>query len=310
MGKLAPRPLPSPADLDALWQRSPTRAPFTHPAAVAAYARAFDLEAGAVALGDGTAAMPTLVKRRGPFRAAALPPLAPVWRPLLEAAPTEAQTHARTSPLDRLISDLEDAADQLTLVLEDDDVRPYAWAGWTATPRFSYRLALEGEVAAGFSSAVRRTVKKEAGAFEVVKDGALASEAVRLMTDSYRRQGSDLGLEDDAVTGLAEAFVNAGLARVVGARRGSTLEAAVVVAHDGRTAFYWIAGSVPGPAMTVLLADTLSTLAGDLEAFDFCGANTPSIAEFKRRFGPSLAPAPIVRRVTSPALRALDRLRE
>ena len=262
--------------------------PFTHPAAVAAYARAFDLEPGMVALEDGSAAMPTLAKRRGPFCAAALPPLAPVWRPLLEAIPTEAQTHARTSPLDRLLSDLEGAADQLTLLLEDDDLRPYAWGGWTATPRSTYRLGLKGDLEAGFSSAVRRTVKKEAGAFEVIEDGALAAEAVALMTDSYRRQGSDLGLEDGAVIGLAQAFVEAGLARVVAARRGRDLEAAIVVAHDGRTAFYWIAGSVPGPAMTVLLADTLSRLAADgLEVFDFCGANTPSIAEFKRRFGPT-----------------------
>ena len=39
------------------------------------------------------------------------------------------------------------------------------------------------------------------------------------------------------------------------------------------------------------------------------GANVPTIAEFKRRFGPTLAPAPVVRRVTHPALRLLDRLR-
>ncbi|MGB3543774.1 GNAT family N-acetyltransferase, partial [Rubrivirga sp.] len=275
-----------------------------------AYARAFDLEAGAVATGDGTAAMPTLIKRRGPFRAAALPPLAPVWRPLLEAVPTEAQSHARTSSLDRLLTDLEAAADQLTLALGNDDLRPYTWADWAATPRSTYRLDLGGDLEAGFSTATRRTVRKEASAFEIIEDGALAGDAVRLMTDSYRRQGSDLGLEDDVVAGLAEAFVEAGLARIVGARRGSDLEAAIVVAHDGRTAFYWIAGSVPGTAMTVLVADTVSRLAADgLEVFDFCGANTPSIAEFKRRFGPSLAPAPIVRRVTNPALRLVDQLR-
>ena len=299
-----------PSDLEALWRRSPTRAPFTHPAAVAAYARAFDLEAGAVALEDGSAAMPTLTKRRGPFRAAALPPLAPVWRPVLEAEPTEAETHARTSALDRLLPALEGAADQVTLALGADDLRPYTWAGWTATPRSTYRLTLEGDLEAGFSSSTRRTVRRESGAFEVVEDGALAGDAVRLMVDSYRRQGSTLGLEVSAVAGLARAFVDAGLARVVGARRRHGLEAAVVAAHDGRAAFYWIAGSVPGPAMTVLLADLLPRLQTDgLQTFDFCGANTPSIAEFKRRFGPTLAPAPTVRRVTSPALRSLDRLR-
>ena len=292
----------------ALWAASPTRAPFTHPAAVAAYAEAFGLRARWVTV-EG-AAMPVLEKRRGPFRAAALPPLAPVWRPLLADAPAEAQTHARASPLDALLKRLDGEADQLTLALLDDDLRPYAWAGWTATPRATYRLGLGGDLDAGFSSAVRRTVRKEAGAFDVVEDGALAAQAVRLMLASYKRGGGDLGLDPSAVAGLAEAFVAAGLARVFAARKGGETEAAVVAATDGRTAFYWVAGSAPGPAMTVLLAHTLRQLAADgTSAFDFCGANTPSVAEFKRRFGPTLAPAPIVRRVTSPALRLLSRLR-
>lgn len=66
-------------------------------------------------------------------------------------------------------------------------------------------------------------------------------------------------------------------------------EAGVVVLHDDATAHYWIAGSRPGPAMTVLLGHLLERLASNgMKLFDFVGANTPSIAEFKRRFGPQL----------------------
>jgi len=236
--------------------------------------------------------------------------LCPVHRPLLAAPLTEAATHARTSPLDRLLDGLGAEADQATLALGADDLRPYAWAGWTITPRATYALALSEDVAAGFSSAVRRTIRKEAAAFEVIEDGALAADAVGMMLDAYERQGSDLGLDPGAVRGLAHAFVEAGVARVFAARRSGAVEAAVVAATDGRTAYYWIAGSVPGPAMTVLLGDVLPRLAADgIARFDFCGANTPSIAEFKRRFGPTLAPAPIARRVAHPALRLADRLR-
>lgn len=256
------------------------------------------------------AALPVLEKTRGPFTATALPPLAPVWRPLLAAPLAEAETHARTSPLDRLLARLADSVDQATLALGDDDLRPYAWAGWSVTPRSTYHLDLGAEIEAGFSSGTRRAVRKEAAAFDLVEDGALAAEAVGLMIGSYRRQGSDLGLDEGAVARLAAAFVEAGLARVVAAQRGGTTEAAIVVAHDGRTAHYWIAGSTPGPAMTVLVAHTLRQLAADgFETFDFCGANTPSIAEFKRRFGPTLAPAPLARLVTHPVLRLADRLR-
>ena len=294
----------------ALWARSPGRTPFSHPAAVAAYGRAFGLGARVVMLDDGTAAVPVFDKRRGPFRAAALPPLCPVLRPLLAAPLAEAASHARDSPLDRLLARLDGQAHQLTLALADDDLRPYLWAGWTATPRATYRLDLGGDLGAGYSSNVRRTVRAEADAFEIVKDDAHAADAVGLMAESYRRSGGDLGLDERAVVGLAEAFGAAGLARTFAARRGGAAEAAVTVATDGRTAFYWIAGSRPGPAMTVLMGHVLGALAeAGVGAFDWCGANVPSIAEFKRRFGPSLAPAPVVRRVTHPALRLLDRLR-
>ena len=62
--------------------------------------------------------------------------------------------------------------------------------------------------------------------------------------------------------------------------------------------------------MSVLLADVLGRLAHEgAETFDFAGANVPGIAEFKRKFGGTLAPTFLVRTVRHPALRLLDRLR-
>lgn len=296
------------------WARSPDRSPFSHPAALAAFAQAFGLPVSVLAVeagGEWTAAVPVFKKKKGPFVASALPPLCPVHRPLLAAPLAEAETHARTSPLDNLLSRLDGETDQATLALGAGDLRPYLWAGWTVTPRSTYRLDLADDVEAGFSSSTRRTIRKESGAFECVEDPALASEAVRLMLASYARQGSDLGLSEPALVGLAEALQDAGLARTFAARRGGTTEAAIIAATDEHTAFYWIAGSEPGPAMTVLLAHTLRQLAEDgVETFDFVGANTPSIAEFKRRFGPTLAPAPLARRVSHPALRVVYRVLE
>ena len=84
----------------------------------------------------------------------------------------------------------------------------------------------------------------------------------------------------------------------------------LVALHDERTALDWIAGSRPGPAMTVLLAGVLERLAADgLERFDFGGANVPTIAEFKRKFGGHLVPYFHARHVGPPVLRLLDRFR-
>ncbi|MEX0599100.1 MAG: GNAT family N-acetyltransferase, partial [Rhodothermales bacterium] len=69
------------------------------------------------------------------------------------------------------------------------------------------------------------------------------------------------------------------------------IHAAVVILNDGRTAYYWIAGSRPGDGMTVLIGELLPRLFNQgIELFDFMGANTPGIAEFKRKFGARLVP--------------------
>jgi hypothetical protein len=61
--------------------------------------------------------------------------------------------------------------------------------------------------------------------------------------------------------------------------------------------------------MTVLLAEALPRLRADgLAAFDFVGANTPSIAEFKRRLGPALVPYFRIERCTRAGLALLLRL--
>lgn len=249
-------------------------------------------------------------KRRGPFVASALPPVCPVHRPLLAAPLRETDSHDRTSPLDRLLARLDAEVDQATFALGDDDVRPYAWAGWSVTPRSTYRLAFGGEAPlAGFSSSTRRNVRRERGRFEIVEGPEFAADAVRLMVEGYQRHDAELGLDPARLVRLAEAFERAGLARTLAARRGGVTEAAFVAPSDGRTAAYWIAGSEPGYAMTVLIAHALDLFRAEgAEAFDFVGANTPPIAEFKRQFGPALAPAPIARRVSHPALRLADRL--
>lgn len=297
----------------ALWAQSPHRSAFSHPDAVAAFADAFRLPARILSIeteGEWTAAVPVYEKRRGPLLASALPPLCPVHRPLLAAPIAEAASHRRDSPLDALLARLGAEVDQATLALVDGDLRPYAWAGWRVTPRATYHLTLNGDVTARFSSDVRRRIRRDAPDYDLVEDPALASEAVRLIHASYQRHDLDLGLDKARMTGLAESFQAAGLARTVVARRDGVVEAAVVIATDGRTASYWIAGSIPGPAMTVLLGQTLPRLAEEGHMlFDFCGANTPSVAEFKRRFGSELAPAPLARLVSHPLLRLADRMR-
>lgn len=115
--------------------------------------------------------------------------------------------------------------------------------------------------------------------------------AVDLNVASYARHGRTLPIPRRHLIGLVSAMVDHGAANIFVARNRSTseIDASVVLLFDDSTAFYWIAGSKPGPAMTVLIADLLMECRRrGLRTFDFVGANTPGIADFKRRFGPDL----------------------
>ena len=133
-----------------------------------------------------------------------------------------------------------------------------------------------------------------------------------LCAESYRRHQRNAPAAESQLVALIQQLQTAGAARVFAATASgeNAPSGGVIVLHDGRTAHYWIAGSRPGPAMTVLLGKLLPRLRDEgLEVFDFVGANTPSIAEFKRHFRPRLTPYYHVEKISRLELRLLQCLR-
>jgi hypothetical protein len=81
-------------------------------------------------------------------------------------------------------------------------------------------------------------------------------------------------------------------------------------AIDRARAWYWIVGSRPGPAMSVLVAHALDALATDgVTSVDWCGANAPTVADFKASFGGRLAPTVRARWLKPGPTRIIGRLR-
>jgi hypothetical protein len=242
-------------------------------------------------------------RRAGPLRVAALPPLALYSAPVLAAPIDAAAAHARSSPLDALAAAMGPFK-QATWMLPPShaDARPLAWAGWSLTTRYTYVSRLPADPSV-FSPAVRRTIGKAENEFTIVEDGAHAPAAARLMRGAFARAGRRFRVSDEATAGIAGALMDAGLARTFAAlpAGGGPPGAALVAAHDDRAAYYWIVGGEPGPATTLLLAHALPALAGaGIGEFDWAGANVPSVAEFKRRFGPELVPVIRARRAAGP----------
>lgn len=302
---------------DRLVAASPQRTAFAHAAFGEAVEAALGLPALVAAVWEGDrlrAGALVFEKRLGPYRAAALPPLAQYVSPLLDAEPAEADVHAQRSPLDALLGLLAAEFHQASLVLHPSlaDARTLQWAGWRVTPAYTYRIALSPDVPAtdGWSGNPRRVLRKERDRFEVDEGAVGLAEALALVRCSHERQGEALPVTLPQLERLAAPLVEARLARVFVARADGRAEAGLVVLSDGRTAHYWLAGSAPGAGMTVLLADVLERLRAErVSYFDLSGANVPSIAEFKRRFGAALVPYFRARLTTRPELRLLDALR-
>ena len=301
----------------ALWETSPQRSCFSSlpyaRAASEAFGMTCEMHLVADEAGDTAGAL-VFWRKRGPYREAILPPLTQYSGLVLRRPPVEAEVHARRSAFEALLAALESRFAILRFFIAITDVRPASWRGWRVRPVYTYRLPLHGEddLLGRWSSATRRTFRKHHDAYRVEEHADDAPAIVQLCAESYRRHGRPLPAETAPLLHLVETLRAEGRVRLFTATDADTdtPEGGLAVLHDGRTAHYWIAGSAPGPAMTVLLGQTLPRLRRDgLEQFDFVGANTPSIAEFKRHFGPVLTPYYYLEKITRPELRLLSRLK-
>jgi hypothetical protein len=206
----------------------------------------------------------------------------------------ESEIHARNSAFEHLLGAMERrfSAAVLHLPPAAQDVRVFTWRGWTVQPLYTYRIRLNADTdpLLAWSESARRIARHQASAFEIVETAA--DLQARLVVESYRRNHRRPPLGGDALTKIIQTLKYQGLLRTMGARSVDTGEVDASIAlllHDS-SAYYWLAGSRPGVAMTALLARVLPDLAASgTTTFDFVGANTASIAEFKRKFGGQLA---------------------
>ena len=280
-----------------LWDLSPQRTVFSRLEFVTALASATGLEVAVLFVANGgedVAAAAVPWRRRGPYREILIPPLTPFSAVILNKEPAENEIHGRTSELERLLAGLEDHFDVVRLHLPPAlrDVRPASWRGWDVQPFYTYVAPLPSPPS-GWSTNTARTFEKLRPEYKASTLGGAASDLARLSAAGYRRHGRRPPSDADRLEAIVDAVTAAGLASVYSVRGRATgaVEAAVVVVRSGAEAAYWLAGSEPGPAMTVLIGELLEDLAAKGVAhLDFVGANTPGIAEFKRKFGSSLVP--------------------
>ncbi len=261
--------------------------PFAHPEVLLGLARLFGrrVEIVEVDAEGGPAAVALLVRHMGPWRWATHPPLLP-------ESPLIVPDTSAPVPPEQLLEALARryARIDLHLPTEWTDVRPALWRGWRAYPLYTYEIDLEQTSPTHWSENPRRLFRKVAQNYRLIEDVRLAPVVARLVATGYQRHRRSPPAPAERLTALLEQLTKAGPIRLFGVQNlsGAT-EAAVALVTERPRAWYWLAGSRPGPAMTVLLGHLWSRLREEgFRQFDFVGANTPSIAEFKRRFNPTL----------------------
>lgn len=271
-------------DYSVLWER--TRGVFASLRYAEAAGNVFGLKSQICIVGD-EAALLVHLKGTVPFRRIVVPPCTQYSAFLLPESIPSHVVHRGNSPLDELLRFAEELSSRADLLVALEDPRTAKWRGWQIQPLFTYKITLPTR-SENWSSGTRRTWHSKRSRYEILEDINLASQVIDLCAKSYKKHGRSLPARPEALEALTLAMGD--WARVVVAVRGNTAEAGIILLHDGQTAHYWIAGSTPGPAMTVLIGEILPILSqSGITTFDFVGANTPSIAEFKRTFNPVLS---------------------
>lgn len=239
----------------------------------------------------------TYTQRKGPFLIATVPPFTSfssllTTRPLQTVATSEAGT-----PYALLLHKLREQFDHVLLHHHPTlkDVRLFQWTSWKATPLYTFHIDLTdaAQLESNWSTSTKRTFKKHASTYSFQEDASALQSVINLAQASYGRHGRPLPLPAKQLTGLISQLQEAGMVRIftITSDSSHTPTAGLALLHDQEVAYYWLAGSVPGHSMTVLLGHLFPLLASEgIRLFDFVGANTPYIAEFKRRFGPELVP--------------------
>ncbi len=277
-----------------LLSESPQRTAFATLAFADAACDAFGLTGRLALLEDAGRAMIGAVlfeKKTGPFRQAIVPPLTPYTGPVLREPVGLASAEALGSFLDALKPHFASIAFQPPPDVAD--VRPFTWAGFASTPRYTYWGPSGLDAAPIYVRKMLREngttrvdgSRRETGTDTIDAPDA-ASDVIAAMQRAFGRIDQDVPVDAARAERLVRRLAADGLAQITVAETRGARVGAVATLADDRTGHFWTGAGDPGPSMLMMMAHASQRLAetGRTE-FDLMGANIARISTFKARFG-------------------------
>ncbi len=182
----------------------------------------------------------------------------------------------------------------LTFAQSLGDVLPFCWAGYRASPTYTYLLNLDQPIEAllaNMASVRRRNIQKARKDGIQVRPAQDLQVVQELVEGTFRRQAKRLEL--GALGSIIHRFAHAENSYGFVAYKGELAVACSFVVHDRQTAFYLLGGYAEdgkhhGAGALAMWESITRAKDLGLRTFDFEGSIIPAIERYFRGFGGQL----------------------
>lgn len=176
------------------------------------------------------------------------------------------------------------------------DVRPFQWQGFSSSLAYTYRFQIRAydEMRQQFSQDLRRKLRQSGSGnirFEKSDD---CNTLAGFVVESYRRHGRKPPVPEEFVRKLIKEALELNIGSLYYQWRDNQAVAGIFVLHDADHVYAVFSGIAPGERENVngelIHAHVMTDPAHRGKTFDFLGANTRELEQFKRSFGGELVP--------------------
>jgi hypothetical protein len=180
-----------------------------------------------------------------------------------------------------------------------DDLRPLKWAGFDATPSYTYEVDLtpdREDIRMSFSSDARKNIRDGRENDRVTVTEGDRSDLPRILTqvrERYESQGITFHLSDGFGTALYDRLPD-GVVRPVVCRVDGEFVGGILAYEDDDTVYRWQGGVRTDTDVDVAVNDVLDWAVMDAakergrSTYDLVGAENERINSYKAKFNPTL----------------------